>query len=231
MPYFILFSEANDVTKQKDLSRFHKHLFNQVVSAPGDTAKTKDERSSKETGHTEKESRTQREKERQDDGSSRRHSSDARESARERRRSSETEGRGGERERRRDSDRDRRREGTRRRSSDNHDHHRERRSSNRERRDSHSRREKTPEPTTTTDPATNAERLDTASSPQPPSKKIKIQAGIEVEVEEVDPVERRKLASAKKATEETTKSAKERFLARKKAKAEAEVRKHSTSDD
>lgn len=44
-------------------------------------------------------------------------------------------------------------------------------------------------------------------------------------------MERRKVAAAKKATEETTKSAKDRFLARKKARAEADVRKHSASDE
>ena len=60
---------------------------------------------------------------------------------------------------------------------------------------------------------------------------MKIRAGIEVEVEEIEPVERRRLAAAKKATEETTKSAKERYLARKRARTESESRKPSITDE
>ena len=311
LPCNCLIAEANDITKQKDLSRFHKHLFKQVVSPGGKETPTKIDQdlSSSCSDSREKENKSHRE-EREDkrgrlsfEGGGRRRSSETegrsgervrrrssetegrsgervrrrssetegrsgervrrrssetegrsgervrrrssetegRSGERVRRRSSETEGRSGERVRRRSSDRGM--EGERRRSSDSRgrdEHYRERRSSNRERRDSHGRRERTPEDRRTKSALNDKTQTSTVegvgtdekpSSLPPPIKKMKVRAGIEIEAEEVEPVERRKQAAAKKATEETTQSAKERFLARKRARADAETRKPSVSDE
>ena len=41
--YIVMVTEANDVTKQKDLTRFHKHLFDRITSGPsGSDASEKD---------------------------------------------------------------------------------------------------------------------------------------------------------------------------------------------
>ena len=61
-------------------------------------------------------------------------------------------------------------------------------------------------------------------------KKTKLNAGIEVEVEEMEPTERRKIAAAKRSTQESMLSAKERFLARKRARLEMEAEKPAEDD-
>jgi coiled-coil domain-containing protein 55 len=246
--------EANDVTKQKDLSRFQKHLFNQIASSgvPG------------ESRVKQPQSTESREKEQEDRGSggSNQNEREAREGMGEKRRSSETQRReGGGRERRHSSEggRERERRDSNRRSRgekerrDSRGEERERRNSERDRssrdRDGRhygeraERRESKDkgvipesEMSSTDDKPMDTDAHKTEKNEEgsaPPKKRIRIRAGVEVEEEDVTPVERRKLAAAKKATEETMVSAKERYLARKRAKTEAGTgtRKHSTSDD
>lgn len=226
--------EVNDVTKQKDLSRFQKHLFNQVVSPSASMESEREQPSVKDGGPTHGEQRETEDRRRQsvDDGSRRG----------ERRQSYETERRHERKERRSSSDR-RSREGEERHRQSHDDHHshephHERRSSHRDRRDSHGRQDRSPEQHQKSSPdhqtsstAADVEKNGQEKDSTPPKKKMKLKAGIEVEAEEITPVERRKMAAIKKATEETTKSAKERYLARKMAKAETEARRPSTSDD
>ena len=161
-----------------------------------------------------------------------------------RRKSSESEGRGG-RERRLSSGGSRERERgdserkdrDRRWSSDRDRYHRER-SGHRERRRSREQ-EKSPEQTKSENTSIDDKPTDKDAKKTdenegeslPPKKKMTIRAGIEVEEDEITPVERRKQAATKKATEQTTQSARERYLTRKRAKTEAVARKPSTSGE
>ena len=223
--------------KQKDLSRFHKHLFHQVVS-PGSGGKgEKEPHKHTAPSHSavgEQSSRDEEGRRRAVEGRSRE------DDKRERRWSSDRERRGWEGERRRSGDgrhsreghsHERRRSGDDERSSDRRDGSRRDSDRDNERRGSHGRQERTSEEhpkgvevERTPSPLAPKEtvREEEEVFPPPPPKKTKLEAGIEVEVEDMDPVERRKLAATKRATQESTMSAKERFLARKRARLEGE---------
>ena len=224
--------------KQKDLSRFHKHLFHQVVS-PGSGGKgEKEPHKHTAPSHSavgEQSSRDEEGRRRAVEGRSRE------DDKRERRWSSDRERRGWEGERRRSGDGRHSREGhshERRRSGDDERSSSDRRDGSRrdsdrdnERRGSHGRQERTSEEhpkgvevERTPSPLAPKEtvREEEEVFPPPPPKKTKLEAGIEVEVEDMDPGERRKLAATKRATQESTMSAKERFLARKRARLEGE---------
>lgn len=224
--------------KQKDLSRFHKHLFHQVVS-PGSGGKgEKEPREQAAPSNLAAGEQHSRDEEGRRRGEERRREDDKRE----RQQSSDRERRGWEGERRRSGDGRYSRESyshERRRSGDDERSGRDRRDSSRsgtdtggnDRRDSYWRQERTfEEPLKEVDiertpsplpPKETAREEEGVPSP-PPQKKTKLEAGIEVEVEEVDPVERRKMAASKRATQESMMSAKERFLARKRARLEGE---------
>ena len=218
LPFISTFSEANDVRKQKDLSRFQKHLFKQVISP--------------NAVEREKEKDLKSERDKVGDGGRRKEEEERREGkeGRERWQNFDREKREHEREEKRHDE-------------DSHPHKRReseegKRDSEggerRRRRDSHGREESTSqdrskrvdrdsiEGTTSLLSPPRDNELEKKLPPAPPPKKTKLEAGIEVEEEEVDTVDRRKLAATKRSTDETAMSAKERYLARKRAKLETE---------
>ena len=214
--FFLTFSEANDVRKQKDLSRFQKHLFKQVISPNVVEREKENEKDLKREGDKVGEGGRGREEEERREGKEgrergqnfdrekRRH--DEEKHPRKRRESEEgrRESEGGERKQRRDS------------------HGREERASHDRSRgvDRDSIEGVTSFSSPREPPGDN--ELEKQLSPAPLPKKTKLEAGIEVEEEEIDTVDRRKLAATKRSTNETTMSAKERYLARKRAKLQAE---------